>query len=122
MTHIHRQAGGGFDFASICGRQLSRCGKARRSPLTSNATITTSVAPVSSKIPGNRLTRLSLSALNLAANCVYIMTTSNCSVIERLNLHFYLFADKDFHFRQRVRLFPFQGLRHRRGSIDQKTV
>ncbi|WP_394337330.1 hypothetical protein, partial [Enterobacter hormaechei] len=50
-------------FASICGRQLSRCGKARRSPLTSNATITTSVAPVRSTIPRKRPTRLYLSAL-----------------------------------------------------------
>ena len=49
----------------ISGRQASRCGKAIRRPLTSSAAITTSAAPVSSKIPGNRLTRHSLSAKNV---------------------------------------------------------
>ena len=65
--------------ASSCGRQLSRCGNTRRSPLTSNATITTSVAPVSNKIPGNRLTHLSLSAFVTQRTASYIITTSNCS-------------------------------------------
>lgn len=95
-----------------------------RSPLTSSAAMTMSAAPVSNKIPGNRLTRLSLSAKNTTHNLAlpdggvnalsglqmlvrvvvfYIITTSNCSpVIKRFDLNFNLLADKDFDFRQRV--------------------
>ena len=95
----------------ISGRQASRCGKAIRRPLTSRAAITTSAAPVSSKIPGNRLTRHSLSAKNVTQKpfagwrpsiCLHHYDVKLLLVIERFNLYFNLFANENFHFRQRV--------------------
>lgn len=85
--------------------------KAIRRPLTSRAAITTSAAPVSSKIPGNRLTRHSLSAKNVTQKpfagwrpsiCLHHYDVKLLLVIERFNLYFNLFANENFHFRQRV--------------------
>lgn len=93
-------------------------------PLTSSAAMTMSAAPVSNKIPGNRLTRLSLSAKKYDSQPCFagrrrerLIRPANTRtgrgllhhydvklllVIKRFDLNFNLFADKDFDFRQRV--------------------